>query len=79
MSHQSLGIAFKAADFPLSGAPSTERAAVAARAFVTEVTRLAPAGCFPCSISDLNDGSLIVVYEPYPLVGELAGRLRWSR
>lgn len=69
---QNLLITFRATAFPQrDGSPSPERAHAAARAFVAEVTRTTPANCFPSNINELNDGALVVVYEPYPYVGEL--------
>lgn len=68
---QNLVISFKASDFPLGGLPSLARATAAAAAFADEVTRLSPGNFFPYGINNLLDGSILVVYEPYPFVGDL--------
>ena len=72
---QNLSITFKASDFPAAeGRPAGERANAAAKAFAAEVSRLTPGGCFPHHVHDFSDGSIVVVYEPYPYVGDLEAK-----
>lgn len=65
---QNLAVAFRAEDFPRDGVPSADRAREAAELVVADEQTRTP---LAYSLNSLRDGTLLVVYEPYPLVGDL--------
>ena len=68
MQTENLGITFRAADFPRDGAPSTKRAREVAERVLAEESIRTP---LSHSLHSFNDGVLLIIHEPYPLVGDL--------